>query len=94
MNQIKAWEPVAAKVQQKLHEWKSHFLFRAGRLTLIMNVLNSLSIYYMGMFRRPKEIFRKIVSFQRKIFWGGGGGDKKSMAVKWSSLELLKDLGV
>ena len=35
------------------------------------NVLNNLPIYYMGMFKMPKEIVKKIISLQRNVSFLG-----------------------
>lgn len=45
-------------------------LSRAGRLTLIKYVLDNLPIYYLGHFKMPKQVVRKIISIQSRFFWG------------------------
>ncbi|XP_057550629.1 uncharacterized protein LOC130828682 [Amaranthus tricolor] len=47
MNRFSAWKPVMEKIQSRLTTWKSKILSRAGRLTLIKSVLNTLPVYYM-----------------------------------------------
>ena len=40
-------------------------------------VLSSLPLYYLGLFKMPSKIAKKIISLQRKFFWrksGGGSG--------------------
>ena len=94
MNRASAWKPVIEKIQNRLALWKARILSRAGRLTLIKSVLNSLPVYYMSMFKMPKSIAIKIVKIQRSFFWGGASGEKKSFpSVKWSSIELPKEMG-
>ena len=68
MNRCSAWKPVMEKIQHRLASWKSKILSRAGRLTLIKSVLNSLPVYYMSMFKMPKAIVLKIVKMQRRFF--------------------------
>ena len=94
MNRTSAWKPVIDKIQSRLASWKARTLSKAGRLTLIKSVLNSLPVYYISMFKMPKSIARRIVKIQRSFFWGGGSGEKKNFPiVKWSSIELPKEMG-
>lgn len=93
-NKILTWKPVISKIENKLSSWKAKLLSRAGRLTLIKSVLNSLPIYFMSMFKMPKEVAQKIVKLQRKFFWGSSSnGDLMPPSVKWSSIELPKNMG-
>lgn len=94
MNTSAAWKPVISKIENKLAAWKVKLLSRAGRLTLIKSVLNSLPIYYMSMFRMPKIVAQKIVKLQRRFFWGtSANGEMAPPMVKWSSIELPKTHG-
>ena len=46
------------------------------------------------MFKMPKATALKIVSLQRKFFWRGVTGEKLgSPRIKWSDIELPKELG-
>lgn len=94
MNKCSAWKPILWKIQNKLASWKARTLSRAGRLTLIKSVLNSLLVYYMSLFKMPKAIAHKIVNLQRKFFWGGSNAERLPMpTIKWSSIVLPKSLG-
>ena len=94
MSRTAAWKPMLEKIQNRLASWKARTLSRAGRLTLIKSVLNSLPVYYTSMFKMPRSIVMKIVKMQRSFFWVGTNGEKKCYPmVKWSSIELPKDLG-
>lgn len=78
----------------KLASWKLKTLSKAGRLTLIKIVINSLPVYYMSLFRMPKTIALEIVKLQHRFFWGESReGKMTTPAVKWESIELPKDLG-
>ena len=94
MNRRSAWKPVLEKIQKRLALWKAKILSRAGRLTLIRSVLNSLLVYYMSMFKMPKAIAMEVVSLHRKFFWGGiSSGKLGCPMIKWADIELPKDLG-
>ena len=66
-----AWKPVIRKIENRLASWKVRLLSKAGRLTLIKSVLNSLPVYFMSLFKMPKTVAAKIVKLQRRFFWGG-----------------------
>ena len=94
MNKLSAWKPVMEKIQNRLASWKAKILSRAGRLTLIKSVLNSLPLYFMSMLKMPKAIAMKIVSLQRNIFWSGVSSEKMGCPrIKWSDIELPKEMG-
>ena len=94
MNKCSAWKPVVKKIENRLASWKAKILSRAGRLTLIKSVLNSLPVYFMSMFKMPKAIALKIVKLQRRFFWGESSATQMSCPmVKWSDIELPRQLG-
>ena len=94
MNRCFSWKPVVKKIENRLASWKAKILSRAGRLTLIKSVLNSLPVYYMSMFKMPKAIALKIVKLQRRFFWCGSNGDKMGCPmVKWSDIQLSREMG-
>ena len=94
MNRRSAWKPVLEKIQKRLALWKAKILSRAGRLTLIKSVLNSLPVYYMSMFKLPKSVAQEIVGLQRKFFWSGSTGEKPGCPrIRWSDIELPKEMG-
>ncbi|XP_057540763.1 uncharacterized protein LOC130818616 [Amaranthus tricolor] len=68
MNKCSAWKPVVEKIQNRLASWKAKILSRAGRLTLIKSVLNSLPVYYMSLFKMSKAIALKIFKLRRRFF--------------------------
>ena len=53
---VSTWRPIVDKIEKKLSGWRANLLSKAGRLVLIKMVLNSLPIYYLGLFKMPKTI--------------------------------------
>ena len=47
------------ELEKKLSRWRANLLSKAGRLVLIKIVLNSLSLYYLGLFKMPKAVAKK-----------------------------------
>jgi len=71
MRKAASWQSVLDKVQKRLKSWRSSSLFRAGRLTMIKSVLNSLPLYYLSLFKVPKKMADDIIRIQRKFLWNG-----------------------
>ena len=69
-NRVETWSPIIEKIKQKLSGWKGKLLLRVERLTLIKSVLNNLPIYYLGLFKMPKQVAKKIISLQSIFFRG------------------------
>ena len=86
-------EPIIDKIRRKLSGWKLKMLSRAGRLILIKSVLNNLSMYYLGLFKMPKQVVRKIISIQSKFFWEIKEGDLGMALVIWEIIQRPKKLG-
>ncbi|XP_016168583.1 uncharacterized protein LOC107611138 [Arachis ipaensis] len=58
---VKTWKPVIDKMEDKLSLWKAKYLNKAGKLVLIKFVLNSLPVYYLSLYKMPKEVVEKII---------------------------------
>jgi hypothetical protein len=50
------WEPVLARIRNKLSGWKSRFLSFGGRLILLKSVLTSLRVYALSFFKAPQVL--------------------------------------
>ena len=67
MRKFSSWQPVIAKIQQRLASWKASCLSRAGKLALIKAVLSSLPVYYLSLFKMPKRVANEINKIQRRF---------------------------
>ncbi|GAU47968.1 hypothetical protein TSUD_280270 [Trifolium subterraneum] len=63
------WEPVLARLKNRLSGWKSRFLSFGGRLVLLKSVLQSLPVYALSFFKAPsgKWCWRMLVD--REGLW-------------------------
>jgi hypothetical protein len=62
------WEPVVARLKNRLSGWKSRFLSFGGRLVLLKSVLTSLPVYALSFFKAPAGIISSIESIFIKFF--------------------------
>ncbi|GAU28132.1 hypothetical protein TSUD_295700 [Trifolium subterraneum] len=49
------WEPMLARLKNRLYEWKSRFLSFGGRLFMLKSVLSSLPVYALSFFKAPAD---------------------------------------
>ncbi|QHN81156.1 Putative ribonuclease H protein [Arachis hypogaea] len=89
---VKTWKPVLDKVEEKLSLWKAKVLSKAGKLVLIKSMINSLPIYYLRLYKMPNAVARRIISLQRKFFWGKDDGRLGMALVKWEMVQAPKKL--
>ncbi|WJX94027.1 hypothetical protein P8452_75492 [Trifolium repens] len=63
------WDPVVARLKNRLSGWKSRFLSFGGRLVLLKSVLTSLPVYALSFFKAPsgKWCWRMLVD--REGLW-------------------------
>ena len=81
---VATWRPIIDKIEKKLSGWKASLLSQAGKLVLIKTVLNSLPIFYLGLFKMPKSVAKKIISLQSRFFWSKGNGKRGLVSVSWN----------
>ena len=87
------WEPVVRKVRKRLDGWKRSFLSRGGRLSLIESVLSSLPIYFLSLFKIPRNVGKEIESLMRDFLWEGCDGEVGDHLVAWKKVCLPKANG-
>ncbi|XP_057723574.1 uncharacterized protein LOC130939490 [Arachis stenosperma] len=90
---VKTWKHVLDKVEEKLNLWNAKVLSKAGKLVLIKSVINSLPIYYLSLYKMPNAVARRIISLQRRFFWGKDDGRPGMAVVKWELIQAPKKLG-
>ncbi|XP_016168537.1 uncharacterized protein LOC107611089 [Arachis ipaensis] len=90
---VKTWKPLLDKVEEKLSLWKAKILSKAGKLVFIKSVINSLPIYYLSLYKMPNAVARRIISLQRRFFWGKDDGRPGVALVKWELIQAPKKLG-
>ncbi|PWA61293.1 RNA-directed DNA polymerase, eukaryota, Reverse transcriptase zinc-binding domain protein [Artemisia annua] len=77
MNRINNWTPVIQTFEQRLSSWK------AGRITLIRSVLDSLPTYFFSLYKAPVCVIAKLEKIRKSFFWGETSSNKKIPWVSW-----------
>uniref|UniRef100_A0A0V0IE94 Putative ovule protein n=1 Tax=Solanum chacoense TaxID=4108 RepID=A0A0V0IE94_SOLCH len=90
---ISIWSGVIEKCERKLANWKSQYLSRGGRLTMISSVLDALPTYMMSVFPAPAGVIDRIEVLRRTFFWQGNEDKRKYHLVKWEEMNISKKIG-
>lgn len=83
---IQLWEPIIAKMTQRLATWKGKLLSIGGRTTLIKSSLSSLPLYYMSIYPVPNDVIQKITQLSRAFLWYGNSEKNKLSLVSWDKI--------
>ena len=54
------WNSIVEKKERKLAGWKSLYLSKVGRLTLLKSTLSSLPTYYLSLFTIPISVANRL----------------------------------
>lgn len=63
------WIPLLDKLRSRVEKWKGGFLSMGGRITLLIYVLCSLSIFLFSFFEVHVKILRDIEKIQQSFVW-------------------------
>ncbi|RVX19138.1 putative ribonuclease H protein [Vitis vinifera] len=72
-------------MRKKLARWKSQYISKGGRITLIRSTLVSMSMVSM-----PRKVRLRLKRIQRDFLWGGGALERKPHLVMWGLVCLEK----
>ena len=77
------WNSILEKMEHKLAGWKSLYLSRGGRLTLLKSTLSSLPTYYLSLFTIPISVANRMERIKRNFLWGSYGDRVTTPLVNW-----------
>ena len=80
---IGVWDTVEDRFRNILVFWKSQYISKGGKLTLIRSTLSCLPIYFLSLFRMSVSVGTRLEKIQREFLWGGGSLEKKPHLVNW-----------
>ena len=72
------WDGVEEKMRRRLALWKSQYISKGGRITLIKSSMVSMPVYQMSLFRMPISVARRLEKLQRDFLGGGGSHGEES----------------
>ncbi|KAJ9536724.1 hypothetical protein OSB04_un000109 [Centaurea solstitialis] len=78
--------PLITKVRTRIQNWKSKFLSYGGRKQLVSSVLQSLQLYWMGVFVLPSVVIHEIEAMFRDFLWAHGSSSKGRCRVAWAEV--------
>ena len=81
------------KITARLKSWTTKHLSYAGRIQLIISVLSSLQVYWMGLFLLPKQVTYQLDQLLRSFLWSGSDLKLKGAKVSWDMITRLKSEG-
>ncbi|WMV39938.1 hypothetical protein MTR67_033323 [Solanum verrucosum] len=90
---IDIWNSVIEKCEKKLAKWKSQYLSKGGRPTLINSVLDALPTYMMSLFPIPPGVIKRLDRIRRNFLWQGNKEKKSFHLVKWEEVMTSKENG-
>ena len=87
---LAVWDGVKERMRKKLARWKSRYISKGGRITLIRSALANMPIYFMSMLSMPRKVRPRLERIQRDFLWGGGALERKLHLVRWDLVCLEK----
>ncbi|GJY07726.1 RNA-directed DNA polymerase, eukaryota [Tanacetum coccineum] len=87
------WDEVIAKLSSCLSKWKIKMLSIGGRFTLNKDVLSSLPIYLMSIYKTPVGVLRKMESIRRRFFNGADINENKMSMIGWEKIMVSRKKG-
>ena len=67
------WDSIEKRYRKRLAAWKTRYISKGGRITLIRSTLSSLPIYHLSLFRMPQKVCAGLERIFKGSFSGGGG---------------------
>ena len=90
---VEVWDGVEERFRRRLVMWKRQYISKIGRLTLILNTLSSMLIYFMSLFCMSRQVRLRLENIKRDFLWGGGALVQKLHLFKWKTVCLEKMKG-
>lgn len=87
------YTPLLENIREKISKWTGRYLSFAGGLQLINSVIQSLTNFWMSVFRLPSACIKDIDSLCSAFLWSGPELNKKKSKVAWCDICTKKDEG-
>lgn len=90
---VRTWEPIVARFEKRLAEWKRNLFSKSRWLTLIKSTLTYLPIYYMFLLSIPKSVAKKLEPIQSRFLLGDSQKKMRNYLVAWYRVERQLNQG-
>lgn len=81
------WDPLVNKVHNTLKKWRNVGTSIAGRLIVLKSVLDSIPIYWLGLYKIPSGVIDRLDKIRRDFIWNGLNSNSSKMhLIKWSTV--------
>ena len=80
-------------MRKKVKDWRNKSLTYAGRLQLIVAVLESIQAYWASVFLLPKTIITEINRLLKWFLWNKGEAISRKAKVAWKAVCKSRDQG-
>ncbi|XP_060965096.1 uncharacterized protein LOC133034093 [Cannabis sativa] len=93
-NCVSKFKNVVDKVASRLEGWKAKLLSQSARSVLIQNVLQTVPLYSMAVFKLPVAIHNELDGISRRFWWTRDTGKSRYLSlVSWDSICKPKACG-
>lgn len=82
------------RVWEKIKNWNSKLLSRAGKAVLLRNVTQTIPAYTLSCFLIPKSLCQEIERLMNAFWWSSNSSNSKGINwLSWSRLSMSKKQG-
>ncbi|KAJ8760098.1 hypothetical protein K2173_010954 [Erythroxylum novogranatense] len=85
--------PLIENLKGRINAWQNRFLSYAARVSLIISVLNNMSVHLAALVVVPKRVTKEMERILKAFLWTGKHAECKGGKVKWSELVLPRENG-
>jgi hypothetical protein len=76
-------QPIADKIKAKLSAWKASYLSMAGRMQLLISVIQGMMVHTISIYSWPSSLIKNIEKWMRNFLWSGDVNKRKLVTVAW-----------
>lgn len=85
-SKVREFQSIKDRVWKRLSDWKTKFLWQAGKEILLKAVIQAIPTYNMSVFLLPKALCKEINGLMKKVWWGQ---KENAFMIHWMSWERL-----
>lgn len=83
----KFWTPLIDRIQGKIRSLEAENISMAGKVIILKSIIDSIPVYWFGLYKLPKIVIAKIKKLRRDLFWGHKEGQSRKLHLKnWEAI--------